>query len=106
MQHLLRKGVIAVGVGMAEREGYLARVPEIGQLGTIGSLGAIAWGLRKFAGVNMPILDDVVEVCVITAGIKIGREGLTGGASPAARVSGPDISGPDEFAVQGDHDEY
>lgn len=101
---VMRKGVIAVGVGMAEREGYLARVPEIGQLGTIGSLGVICWGLRRFAGVNMPVLDDVAEVCAITFGIKLGREGLTGGAQPAARVtSSAGVSGTDdEFAIQGD----
>lgn len=112
LPRLLRKGAIAAAVGLAEREGYLARVPEIGQLGAIGSVGAIAWGLRRFGRVNLPILDDVAEIAVIVMGLKLGREGLGGGASGTARVSGTDIGSEDigaesdPFEVQGDDDDY
>lgn len=104
----MRKGAIALAVGFAEREGYLARVPEIGQLGAIGSAGAIAWALRRFGRVNLPILDDVTEIAVITMGLKLGREGLTG----SSRVSGTDIGATDigaesdPFEVQGDDEDF
>lgn len=93
--HRALKGALIGGaIGLAEREGHLARVPNILQLGAVGSLGVIAWGLRRFGGVNMPLLDDVAIASATITGNKFGREGLSG-----ARVQGEDDGVAGEFDV-------
>lgn len=70
------KGAMVGGViGIAEREGHLARVPQVLQLGTIGSTALFAWAARRYGGINLPILDDVAIACATIAGNKYGREG-------------------------------
>lgn len=82
---------MAAGLGWAQQQGHLARVPTIAQLGVEGTIAGAAYFWRRSGGPKWA--GDLCTAAAIIAANHLGREGLTG-------VHG--VGADDPYAVHGD----
>ena len=95
----LRKGLVALGLGLVKHGGHMARVPTLGRLTAEGTIAVGAFAARKFLHVHSPILTDVEVVMGSVALFELGEQGMA--ALTGTHTAGV---GADPYEVQGDDD--